>query len=97
MAARSDLVPSVPWPQQLRRDLVLIALPPFAHRAVGLIVQPGYVRESCLGLVLQTGDDVTSVELHDRVIFDAFAAEEVRVNDWPCVLVPETAIDAVVE
>jgi hypothetical protein len=47
--------------------------------------------------VLQTGDAVTSVELHDRVIFDAFAAEEVRVNDWPCVLVPETAIDAVVE
>lgn len=96
MAARSDLVPSVPWPQQLRRDLVLIALPPTVQRQ-GLLVLPGYVRQSSLGLVLQTGDDVTSVELHDRVIFDAFAAEEVRVNDWPCVLVPETAIDAVVE
>jgi len=96
MAARSDLVPSVDLPMVLRRDLVLVALPPRV-RAVGLVVLPGYVRESSLGLVLQTGDAVTSVELHDRVIFDAFAAEEVRVNDWPCVLVPETAIDAVVE
>ena len=93
---RPDLVPSVTFPQQLRRDLVLIALPPRV-RALGLLEVPGYVRESCLGMVLQTGAAVTSVELHDRVIFDAFAAEEVCVNDWPCVLVPETAIDAVVE
>lgn len=96
MSARADLVPSVTFPERLRKDLVLIALPPRV-RAVGLLVLPGYVREQALGLVLQTGEAVTSVELHDRVIFDAFAAEEVRVNDWPCVLVPETAIDAVVE
>lgn len=93
--SRPDLVPSVPWPLTIRRDLVLVALPPTFERRRGLVVPPA--RVSSLGLVLQTGAAVTSVELHDRVIFDAFAAEEVCVNDWPCVLVPETAIDAVVE
>lgn len=83
---------------RLRPDLVLIALPPQArvHR-VGPIQFFIYGAPERVGVVLQTGEAVTTVVPHDRVIFDTYAAEDVTVNHWPCVLVPETALDAVVE
>jgi len=84
----------------LRPDLVLVALPPRGERVtragVVLLPRPSEVHDR-YGLVLLTGEAVTSVRLHDRVIFDGFAAEEVTVEDWPCVIVPETALDAVME
>lgn len=91
-----DAVPSVPVPRALRPDLVLVALPP--RDRTGLIYVPrDHDTRDRLGLVLMVGDGVASVQRHDRVVFDSHDAEEVRVNDWPCMLVTELAIDAVVE
>jgi co-chaperonin GroES (HSP10) len=83
----------------LRPDLVLVALPPRVERRRGRIVLLPSPREDAdrMGLVLQVGDTVTSVQPRDRVLFDSYAVEEVQVDGWPCVLVPETALDAVVE
>ena len=91
-----DGVPSVPVPRWLRPDLVLVALKP--REREGLIHVPrDHDAADRVGLVLMTGEDVTSVKLHDRVLFDSYAAEQVRVNDYPCVLVSEKDIDAVIE
>ena len=97
-AERPDLVPSVAMPRTLRPDLVLLALPPRveAFTRAGLVLLPNEDRDR-RGLVLKTGDAVTAVQMFDHVIFDSYAAEEVTVDEWPCVLVPETALEAVVE
>lgn len=95
----ADLTPSVSQPRLLRPDLVLIALPPRDRQLRGGVLvlpkQAAFIDRT--GIVVQVGAGVTVVQPQDRVIFDNFSAEEVRVNDWPCVLVTETAIDAVME
>lgn len=98
MQTRTDLIPSVSMPLTLRPDLVLLALPPRHAESFrgGLITLHTEGRDR-RGLVLKTGDAVTAVQFFDHVIFDSFAAEEVTVDEWPCVLVPEAALDAVVE
>jgi co-chaperonin GroES (HSP10) len=83
----------------LRSDLVLVALPPRTEWRSQFLVFLPKPREDAdrTGIVLQVGDAVTSVKPLDRVIFDSYAVEEVQVDGRPCVLVPETALDAVVE
>lgn len=100
MSARLfDGVPSVPQPTALRPDLVLIALPPRDRvtRDALIVLPKDEDHVDRVGLVAQVGARVQDVQPGDRVVFDTLAAEELRVNDWPCVLVTETAIEAVVE
>jgi len=47
--------------------------------------------------VLQTGAAVTDVAPRDHVLFGADVGEEVRVHDWPCLLLRDTDIDAILE
>lgn len=84
---------------RLRADLVLVALPPRDWRPQGSVFAPPLpgVFVDRAGVVVDVGAAVTSVRLRDRVIFDPYAAEDFDVGGWPCVLVPESALDAVVE
>jgi len=83
----------------LRPDLVLIAVPPKVERVQRGVLRLAPARElfQRVGVVVQVGARVTEVQPKDRVVFDAEAAEEIDGMRWPCVLVPETAIAAVVE
>jgi hypothetical protein len=83
----------------LRPDLVLIALPPWPtlQRRAGHILLPPRCDNDRAGLVLQVGAAVTQVVEMDKVIFDAYEAEDVSINGVRAVVVPESALDAVVE
>jgi co-chaperonin GroES (HSP10) len=84
---------------RLRPDLVLIALPPWPilQRRDGRILLPPRSDNDRAGLVLQVGAAVTQVAEMDKVIFDAYEAEDVSINGVRAVLVPESALDAIVE
>jgi NADPH:quinone reductase-like Zn-dependent oxidoreductase len=84
---------------RLRPDLVLVALPPWPRlqRRDGRILLPPVCDQDRAGLVLQVGEAVTVVDVMDKVIFDTFAAEDVSIDGVRAVLVPEAALDAVVE
>jgi hypothetical protein len=84
----------------LRPDLVLVALPPRDRltTATGLVTLPApSIMVDRRGLVLLTGAAVTEVTLHDHVVFGSDVGEEVRIDDWPCLLLRAQDIDAVIE
>ena len=84
----------------LRPDLVLVALPPRERllTARNVVVLPApTIMVDRTGLVLQTGAAVTDVAPRDHVLFGADVGEEVRVHDWPCLLLRDTDIDAILE
>jgi hypothetical protein len=91
---------SVPVPRALRGDLVLVALPPrerlLTARNVVVLPAPSIMVDRT-GLVLMTGAHVADVAPDDHVLFGSDVGEEVRVNDWPCLLLRATDIDAVLE
>lgn len=90
---------SVPQPARLLRNLVLIAWPPRERRVVNGIVRLPTDQDTIVsyGRVVQVAPSVVDVVPGDRVVFNAVAAEDVLVNDWPCSIVPVTQIEAVVE
>jgi co-chaperonin GroES (HSP10) len=84
----------------LRPDLVLVALPPRDRETTpqGVIVLPApSIIVDRIGLVLQVGDRVRDLTPGVRVVFGSEVGEEVRVDDWPCLLLRAQDVDAVIE
>jgi len=85
---------------RLRPDLVLVALPPRERltTAAGVTVlpAPGLIVD-VTGVVVDTGARVDEVQVGDRVLFGADVGEEVRVDDWPCLVLRASDLDAVIE
>jgi hypothetical protein len=93
------VTPSVPRPLALRADLVLVALPPRerTQTAAGVVLLPApSIIVDRTGLVLMRGAAVTEVDICQRVLFDSDVGEEVRVDGWPCLLLREQDIDAII-
>jgi co-chaperonin GroES (HSP10) len=84
----------------LRPDLVLVALPPRERltTGAGVVVLPApSIIVDRNGLVLLRGARVTTVDRFDEVLFGSDVGEEVRIDDWPCLVLREQDIDAVIE
>jgi hypothetical protein len=92
------VTPSVPMPVALRPDLVLVALPPRERTttAAGVVVLPApTIMVDRTGIVLMRGAAVRDVAHDDHVLFGSDVGEEVRVGGWPCLLLRETDLDAI--
>lgn len=98
MSLTTSTTASVPMPRVLRPDLVLVALPPRerVEQSSGLITLPAEsIMVDRLGVVLQVGAAVREVAPGARVLFNSEAGEELLVNEWPCLLLREQDLDAV--
>jgi co-chaperonin GroES (HSP10) len=84
----------------LRRDLILVALPPRERTTTpaGVIQLPApSIMVDRLGVVLQVGASVDAVRPGARVLFGSEVGEEVVVDGRPCLLLRVRDVDAVIE